>query len=115
MSLCLCCARSEKFGRHVHRPARYTPGGVAAKCHEHPEAVVLDAAERCRNADPNRVYGFDITYVTVDGRELTCHYVTDSEQTARRKAMLRTHAREVTNLRPLTEAQYVKAFGRGRT
>lgn len=59
-------------------------------------------------------YGFDITYVTTAGEVKDCHYVTSSEATARRKTLLRAHAKEVTYLRPLSEDAYVKAFGRGR-
>jgi hypothetical protein len=103
-ALCMCCKRSDKVGRHAHRE----------RCPAHPDAVVLAVTEPCRNANPTRVYGFDITYVTSDGRELGCHYVTASERTARRKTMLRSLAREVTRVRALTEKEYVKTYGRGR-
>lgn len=72
---------------------------------------MLRAAERCRNANPNRVYGHEVTYRTHQGDELKVHFV-GGEANARRKAMLKTHAREVIAVDPMTETTYVKAFGR---
>src|SRR5205814_834045 len=75
---------------------------------------LLRGRARAEVSVSDEVYGFDVVYLTSDLKEKTCHYV-GSEQQVRRRTMLRTHAREVISLRPLTKAAYEKAFGfRGR-
>lgn len=105
--ICMCCARSEVHGRHAHRE----------RCLVHRDAPVLRATEVCRNATPSaeRIYGYDVTYVTadIDSPELTCHYV-GSETSVRRRTMLRSRAWKIVAMKPLTEAAYIKAYGRGR-
>ena len=60
------------------------------------------------------VYGWSITYSRNDGKpDEDCHYV-GTEKVARKKALLRPHAREVLRCEPMTEEQYVRVFGRGR-
>jgi len=59
----------------------------------------------------DKPYGFDVTYRTTDGRELTCHYV-GSERTARRKAMLRSCATEVIAVTPISEREWTRLYGR---
>lgn len=60
------------------------------------------------------IYGYDVTYVTHDGLTLDCHYV-GSEKDARRKTLLRSKARAITRIRPMSKREYERAFGyRGR-
>lgn len=55
-------------------------------------------------------YGYDVTYETIAGEILTCHYV-GSLTSVRRKTMLRPNARSIVNTIAMTLTEYERAFG----
>lgn len=62
---------------------------------------------------PPDVYGYDLVVSLNTGGEERCHYA-GTEKAARKKALMRPHAKEVISAEPLTEEQYVRAYGRAR-
>jgi Lar family restriction alleviation protein len=73
----------------------------------------LTRTELERAAFPASVYGWSITYTTNRGDERDCHFV-GTEAVARKKAALKTGFEAVVKADPLTERQYVAAYGKGR-
>lgn len=59
-------------------------------------------------------YGWEITYKTHDNQLLICRYV-GTEKQARKKAMLRSKAMTIVECVGITEEQWVRAYGRGKS
>lgn len=67
---------------------------------------------------PKRPFGWEVDFAIRMGiisvKSATCHYRGCTEQAARRKAMARPQASHVIAVRPVTEEEWVRAFGIGR-
>ena len=59
-------------------------------------------------------YGYCVTYTTNQGKEETCHYV-GNEAVCRKKTLMRPKASRIVKVEGLSESQYVRAYGRGRS
>lgn len=73
-----------------------------------------DACSDYRAARAPGVFGLDVTVEFVDGRVEQFHWRGLSEGDARRRALLKRNAREVLNVEPLTEEQWIQVYGIGR-
>ena len=69
---------------------------------------------RCNKYSPARKYksfGYEVTVKFMYGKEKKFHWCGLTEITARRKGMLKTLATEIVNVEPVTEEQWIRAYG----
>lgn len=69
---------------------------------------------RCSKYEPARKYkafGYCVTVRFQNGETKEYHWSGLTESGARRKGMLKTCASKIENVEPLTEEQYIRAFG----
>ncbi len=57
------------------------------------------------------VYGWDIDIQYINGMSETVHYGGCTESQAKKRALLKSHADKILDIRPLTKTEYQKAYG----
>ncbi len=71
---------------------------------------------RCRYYRPAKRYkafGWDVTVRFADGHEEMYHWRGCTEADARRKGLLKSHAREIVRVEALDEETWIRAYGIG--